>query len=323
MPSYSNKSNKGTNGSRPNKFVKIAADTLAAVERGGFDLNGETHAVEDLSKSHSATDHYPPDNSLSRWAADSRPPDAISHQTELVLCQNSTLEGVQYCIPLGRKIGVLNFASATRPGGGFLGGARAQEESIARSSNLYSSLMTPQGQKFYNIHKGSGKSKYYTHSMIYTRGVQLFRSDDGDWVKPCKVDMLTSAAVNAGVVRSRAGGGNGKGDTPATGSGTEDVEEAIKTVMRERMGRILFLFEKEGAQDLVLGSFGTGVFRNNLWAELLAAPDARFKNSFERVVFAIIDEKTCNTVKGTFDSLAVNFTQGSGATVVPPAPESV
>ncbi|KAJ7287088.1 hypothetical protein C8J57DRAFT_1282761 [Mycena rebaudengoi] len=322
----------------PNKLAKIAADTLAAVERGGFDLNGETHTVEDLSKSHSATDHYPPDNPLSGWAADSRPPDAISHQTELVLCQNSTLEGVQYCISLGRKIGVLNFASARRPGGGFLGGARAQEESIARSSNLYSSLMTPQGQRFYNIHRGSGKSKYYTHSMIYTRGVQLFRSDDGDWVRPCKVDMLTSAAVNAGAVRGRARRANSKGDgqkgisahfKPATDSGTEDVEEAIKTVMRERMGRILFLFEKEGAQDLVLGSFGTGVFRNNvatvatLWAELLAAPGARFKNSFERVVFAIIDEKTCNTVKGTFDSLAVNFAQGGGATVVPPAPESV
>ncbi|HBR75644.1 MAG TPA: TIGR02452 family protein, partial [Cyanobacteria bacterium UBA11159] len=39
-----------------------------------------------------------------------------------------------------KKIGVLNFASAKNPGGGFLRGTQAQEESLARSSALYKSL---------------------------------------------------------------------------------------------------------------------------------------------------------------------------------------
>ncbi|KAJ6631523.1 hypothetical protein B0H10DRAFT_1772724 [Mycena sp. CBHHK59/15] len=303
----------------PSFLVKIAADTLAAVEKGSYvDLAGETHEIPDLAQSTSATEFHPPDSPLSGWATSLPAPGAISHQTELVLRKNSTLEGVQYCIPLGRKIGVLNFASATRPGGGFIGGARAQEETIARSSNLYSSLMTPEGQKFYRLHKTGEKSKYYTHAMIYTRDVQIFRNDGGDWVKPSKVDMLTSAAVNAGKVISAY-----FNTTSESKPGGTDVERAIEGVMKQRMGRLLFLFEKEGAQDLVLGSFGTGVFQNNvamvakLWAELLAAPDSRFKNSFQRVVFAIIDQKTCDIFKNTFNSLQVPFIEGSATEASP------
>ncbi|KAJ7935189.1 hypothetical protein B0H13DRAFT_1949991 [Mycena leptocephala] len=324
-------------------LAKITQDTLAAVEHGSYtDSDGNTHTVADFSNSPSATEFYPPDSSLSSWTT-SAPPPTASHQTSLVLCKSSTLEGVRYCVPLaaGRKIGVLNFASATRPGGGFLGGARAQEESIARSSNLYSSLMTATGQRFYALHKSAEmkSNKYYSHSMIYTRGVQLFRSDAGDWVPPATVDMLTSAAVNAGVVRQREGGGGDKDEDKAKGAAdgikkffkpvadaattassskptpapTKDVEKAIEDVMRERMGRVLYLFENEGVEDLVLGSFGTGVFRNKvpmvakLWVELLAAPNARFKNSFQRVAFAIIDQKTCAVFKEVFIELKVDF----------------
>ncbi|KAJ7496848.1 hypothetical protein FB451DRAFT_1208987 [Mycena latifolia] len=313
--------------SMPNPvLVKIAETTLAAVEKGTYtDSDGNTHTIDDLSKSSTATQYYPPDSSLSAWATSPPVPHVASPQTELVLCKNSTIEGVQYCTPLARKIGVLNFASAMRPGGGFQTGARAQEESLARSSNIYSSLMTPVGQQFYALHKTGTKSKYYTHAMIYTRDVQFFRSDAGDWVRPTRVDMLTSAAVNAGVVRQRQGGDKSEGagkngiqahfKPVAPAASAKDVETAIEDVMRERMARVLFLFEKEGAQDLVLGSFGTGVFQNKvdvvarLWVELLAGPDARFKNSFQRVVFAIIDQKTWAIFQQVFNSLKVDFNE--------------
>ncbi|KAJ7131699.1 hypothetical protein C8R43DRAFT_1024322 [Mycena crocata] len=311
----------------PHPFlVKIAEDTLAAVEKGTYtDSDGKTHIIDDLSTSSSATEYFPPDSPLSSWATSASPTPDSASQTEFVLSKSSTIEGVRYCTALGRKIGVLNFASATRPGGGFQTGARAQEESLARSSNVYASLMTPQAQRFYEMHKTVTKSKYYTHAMIYTRGVQLFRSDDGEWRAPARVDILTSAAVNAGVVRQRHGGEGGTGKqggikgyfspvpSSTSPSTATDVEKAIEDVMRERMGRALFLFEKEGAQDLVLGSFGTGVFQNKvpmvakLWVELLAAPDARFEHSFQRVTFAIIDQKTCVTFKEVFNSLNVDF----------------
>ena len=54
---------------------------------------------------------------------------------------------------------------------------------------------------------------------------------------------------------------------------------------------MLFLFEKQGVRDVVLGSFGTGVFRNRvevvvgLWKRLLGG---RFRGSFDKVVFCVL-----------------------------------
>ena len=52
----------------------------------------------------------------------------------------TTLEAAQRLISKGCRPAVLSFASATNPGGGFLGGARAQEEYLARSSGLYACI---------------------------------------------------------------------------------------------------------------------------------------------------------------------------------------
>ena len=46
----------------------------------------------------------------------------------------------------------LNFASAKNAGGGFLGGAEAQEESLARASGLYGSLISHRG--YYDDNRG-------------------------------------------------------------------------------------------------------------------------------------------------------------------------
>jgi uncharacterized protein (TIGR02452 family) len=125
--------------------------------------------------------------------------------------------------------------------------------------------------------------------MIYSPGVQFFRDEDAKWTKPISIEVLTSAAVNAGEVRK---------SNHARQRGADATEKEIITVMRERMGRILYLFEIKGVKNLVLGSFGTGVFRNEvnviarLWAELLSGPASRFGRSFDRVFFAILGKKT-------------------------------
>ena len=130
--------------------------------------------------------------------------------------------------------------------------------------------------------------------MIYSPHVLFIRDDKGECQLPLEVDVITSAGVNAGVVRRYL-----------RQRKSED-ESGIYAAMKERMARILFLFERHGVRHVVLGSFGTGVFRNSvemvagIWAELLTAEDARFKHSFDHVYFAILGHSTFETFKNTF-----------------------
>lgn len=64
------------------------------------------------------------------------------------------------------------------------------------------------------------------------------------------------------------------------------------------MGRVLYLFESQGVKNVVLGSFGTGVFQNkvttvaSIWAELLLEDGSRFGTSFDHIMFAVLGRQT-------------------------------
>lgn len=156
--------------------------------------------------------------------------------------------------------------------------------------------MSSTGQKFYNLHKKDPKQGYYSHAMIYCPRVFFIRDDKGAWHAPIEADVLVSAACNAGVVRR---------ELRAFGS---TDESDLNSAMKERMARILYLFESRGIRNIVLGSFGTGVFRNNvdvvtgIWLELLKGEGARFRHSFDHAVFAVIGGSTFETFKYTFSS---------------------
>ena len=288
----------------------IADETLAAIERGEVQLQGSTYRFHDvISYSIDNTIFFPPDSPLTTWST-SAPPAPSSSPAQLELCEGSTLQRARALLQElnanvastggdPARIGVLSFASATKPGGGFLSGAQAQEESLARASTLYTSLVTPTANQFYELHKKDHHGGFYSHTMIFSPSVIVLHDDTGAWLPPHQIEVVTCAAVNAGVVRERAG------ESPSRDS---DVDTRIESVMRERMARILFLFEQQGLRNIVLGSFGTGVFRNDvsmiadIWFDLLAEGGARFIHSFDRVVFGIVDKRTAERFKAVFEN---------------------
>ncbi len=170
-------------------------------------------------------------------------------------------------------IGVLNFASAKNPGGGFLNGAKAQEESLAVSSTLYPTLIAH--EEYYNENR-THRSMMYLDYGIYSPDVVFFRDETFQLTEtPVRASVLTLPAVNMGQVLLKG----------------ENVQEA-KKVMRRRMKLALGIFAEQKARHIVLGAYGCGVFRNDpnevaiWWKELLKEGMGQY---FDSVFYAVLD----------------------------------
>lgn len=289
---------------------KMGQETLEALERGYYEFCGSHVNIGScIRESDGSTKFYGSNSPVSKWATSShKPSNRPNTITQISILQITTIDAGRLLNNVylnnpqeaGSRTGVLNFASATKPGGGFRSGAEAQEESIARASSLYCSLLTTEATKFYDLHKSESlqnNAAFYSHGMVYSPKIIVFRDDDGLWTPPFEIDVLTCAAVNAGEVLKNT---NGMHD-PAT---VVNIEKQ----MMERMGRILYLFERQGARNIVLGTFGTGVFKNDvatvtrIWAQLLVLSTARFKDSFDRVIFAVTGDTTYNDFKSGFEA---------------------
>jgi uncharacterized protein (TIGR02452 family) len=175
------------------------------------------------------------------------------------------------------RIAVLNFASARNAGGGYLGGARAQEEDLCRVSALYTTLR--QAPDYYAEHRAS-KDPFYSHRVVYSADVPVYRDVRYRLLEePYQVAFLTSPAPNAGVVARQGQAG----------------VAALPEVLAERAARVLAVAAHHGCRSLVLGAWGCGVFRNDpaqvaaAFRRSLAAGE-KFAAAFDRVVFAVYDK---------------------------------
>jgi uncharacterized protein (TIGR02452 family) len=186
------------------------------------------------------------------------------------------------------RIMCLNFASAKNPGGGFLNGALAQEESLAVSSALYGCQMN--AFEFYTTHRDM-KSCMYTDGMIHSPNVPVFRNNKGELITNyASCGFITSAAVNTGVIKQKE----------------LHLLDTISDVMSERIDKMLSLCVKENYETLVLGAWGCGVFQNdpNVIASLFHKHlNGKFKNQFKTVVIAIYsrNEKFINAFNTVFN----------------------
>lgn len=172
---------------------------------------------------------------------------------------------------------LLNFASAKNAGGGFINGAKAQEEDLARCSALYPCLLAAPG--YYHANRAADVGALYTDHMIWSPSVPFFRVDVRSLLeRSYVVSVITAPAPNAGVHRERRGS-----------------EAELAQVLHRRAGMVLALAQAKRHRNLLLGAWGCGVFRNEpaavaeAFASWLEHP--RFAGGFDRVCFAIYDRK--------------------------------
>ncbi|KQV15461.1 MULTISPECIES: TIGR02452 family protein [unclassified Kitasatospora] len=186
----------------------------------------------------------------------------------------------------GSHVAVLNFASARNPGGGYLRGAKAQEEDLCRSALLYHCLLA--APDYYEAHRASG-DLHYSHRVIWSPAVPVIRDDRRELLRqPYAVSFLTSPAPNAGQLTLRSEG--------------RPVD--VRAVLVERAGRVLGVAAAHGVRELVLGAWGCGVFRNDPAevADAFALALAEYGGTFTRVVFAVWDRTPVSANRAAFEA---------------------
>lgn len=269
--------------------ANIAQETLTVLEQGSYQsARGERVAIEPAlaaAKAHSI--HYSSQRltELAANAAGNR-----RFATRFEVTNESTLAAARRQVGEGRHNPLcLNFASAKNPGGGFLGGAEAQEENLAKSSGLYACIAPMTA-----LYAGNRalKSCLYNDDMIYSPGVPVFRDDRYAFLdQPYLASIVTAPAVNRGAVAR---------NEPAR------LAE-LATVMLGRIDKLLALALHHGHTNLVLGAWGCGVFGNRpqdmaQWfaAHLLHNP--RYRGAFDLVSFAVLDRNQNGTF-AAFDAV--------------------
>jgi uncharacterized protein (TIGR02452 family) len=275
----------------------IAAHTIEILERREYLYGGETISIgKALDAAIAGTRHYAPGDFaavLAERAArvETQPCSTktcfrVENTTTLSAAKNLVEEGAS------RRVLCLNFASAKSPGGGFLTGAQAQEECLARATGLYACIKDVNG--YYETNRSCG-TPLYTDHMIYSPNVPVIRDDDDQLLTtPYAISIITAPAVNAGAVVENC---------------PQDVPR-IDEVMQGRIERVLSLAVIHEHRHLVLGAWGCGVFRNDIekvahWFHLQLCEQSIFAHAFESVVFAVLDqsdtEKFISPFRACFD----------------------
>ncbi len=254
----------------------IAQETLEILERGEFiSSSGKTinFAIEQ-KMAEAGTKLYSPEaveklmqhpasNEASSYAIE-----VTDETTQVAAYRLVTIAGCQDLV-------LLNYASARNPSGGFINGAKAQEEDLARCSGLYPcQLKQPQ---YYEANR-SQDSLLYTDNIIYSPKIPWFRKRSRELLdRYFLASVITAPAPNAGQVLRR----------------DPTAHAEIERVLRRRAGYVLAVARDNGHRSLLLGAWGCGVFCNN--ASLVADAFGRWLESpafggcFDRVVFAIYD----------------------------------
>lgn len=251
-----------------NERTEIANKTLEIIQNGFYDYKGKKIPVEkELEESIKNTFTIAPND----WDAILKTPIENKFETEIITKNCSTIEAIIQ--EENGKIGVLNFASAKNPGGGFLGGASAQEESLARSSSLYETQIKDKTMYDFNRNQSSF---LYSEYMIYSPNVLFWNDDNGDYFeKPFVVDVITAPAPNKGAMLQH----NRKDEIAKT-----------EEVFKKRMDKVLAIAAKQNIETLILGAWGCGVFRNEpkdvaqMFKEIIAE---KYAGVFKKIVFAI------------------------------------
>ncbi|WP_345698393.1 TIGR02452 family protein [Kitasatospora terrestris] len=266
-----------------NRNLSVENEEIA--DRGSYRApSGEMVRIgESLAAARAGTVSYPPDADPGAATGPFAGMPEVTAEGSMTAARRLLVQG-------GEHVAVLNFASARNPGGGYLRGAKAQEEDLCRSALLYRCLL--EAPDYYEAHRASTDLRY-SHRVIWSPQVPVVRDERANLLaQPYPVSFLTSPAPNAGQLALRSGG-------RPVDVGPELAERAV---------RVLAVAARHGVKELVLGAWGCGVFRNDpaVVAEAFERALQTHGAPFGRVVFAVWDRVPESANRAAFEKRFAN-----------------
>lgn len=214
----------------------------------------------------------------------------LTHETgkeaEIIVSKKRSFEAASAY--RGKHISVLNFASATNPGGGVTKGASAQEECLCRVSTLYKCISASEiTEAFHKKHwralKTGKMDSFYNDDCIQTCNVTVFKSDtaktvllpEKDWFD---VDVISCAAPN--LRRMSQHDKQWKKNV---------TDQELLDIYKKRINRVLDIARYAKSEVVILGAFGCGAFANppELVAKAMHASIDEHKYDFETIELAV------------------------------------
>lgn len=250
--------------SMPNYKI-IAEETLSILKYGKYnaDLKNVTLDMDKLRK----VILYPDKQTV-------QTENNNKYNTKFLVYERDTVSAIFAC-PVPEKCAVLNFASAKHPGGGFITGANAQEESLCRSSSLYASVGSTEAEYMYKYNTLTNKSRFYSDYMLFSPNVVFFRKFNGSLTsKYADVSVITAPAVNCKIA------------DPVKNS------TQIRNIMQRRIRKIFDIAIQNNKTYLILGAWGCGVFGHQTTDVAndfkIVLSEEKYKNAFENVEFSVL-----------------------------------
>lgn len=248
----------------PRNIAAALGHSAVQVARNGVYVTGAGQEVvwrDTVQGARAAKRSIAPDASLPRHEQ------VAFSETRVQVTNETTLGASLRLVEQGLRPLALNFANGIHPGGGFLNGARAQEETLCRSSALYLTLVD---DPMYEEHRRRPLADS-TDWVIYSPDVPVFRRDDGTELQhPWLLSFLTCAAPYA----------------PDLG------QPLAGDLLQKRIHRVLAIARSYGYSVLVLGAWGCGAFANDpqrTATDFRQALENEYRGAFSDIVFAITD----------------------------------
>ncbi len=223
--------------------------------------------------------------------------------------ENFMLLAAEEAAARGRHTAILSFTNPVSPGGGVTRGAKSQEASSCRSTNLYKSITSQNAYAYYQSNQciqkknqfdsmflGTDKVIYSPNVMVLKNTIQFIKGDMNVskelYLKhPFCLDVITCAAPFFKESKHLI------------------LDGDLQHIFMRRIQNIFEAAIDNEVEVLVLGAFGCGAFNNppqivaDAFREVLL--QTRYRKAFEEVIFAI--KKSTNRSSLNFQAFERNF----------------